>query len=144
MKFTTTLAAAIAISVAVTCLFCESTDSPTTPAVGTVAAPVSALEPSPLDLLWLPSEPEPTLVATYGDVEIQWVAPEAAAEPPTSLMQELGLRPGDRVVAIDGQAVGDLPAETLGPVLAGWSGRGTVSLTVERDGQQLELAHTPN
>lgn len=63
---------------------------------------------------------------------------EVTDVPPRSNAAEAGLRPGDRVVAIDGVATAGLDARTIVQRLRGPVGS-TVTLTVERGGRKRRL-----
>ncbi|MBO9362756.1 MAG: PDZ domain-containing protein [Thermoflexus sp.] len=59
---------------------------------------------------------------------------------PNSPAEEAGLRPGDRITAVDGEAVND--RNTLPEVLRRYRPGDTVRLTVIRDGEERTLSVT--
>jgi regulator of sigma E protease len=75
------------------------------------------------------------LFTTAGGKPSQRVATVAADSP----AQEAGVRPGDRIVAVDGERV---DGEELGDRILGSQGRPLV-LTVTRDGEEVRVTVTP-
>ncbi len=104
---------------------------------GNMFVPIDRLRPIMGDLIALgrPASPRPWLGANLQDLDgalaVRRVAPEGPAD-------TAGIRHGDRVTAIDGSPVHDLPAFYRALWDRGQPGV-TVKLTVTRQGQEREI-----
>jgi S1-C subfamily serine protease len=84
----------------------------------------------------------PTLVGRETLESLPWYAngSRVVSVDPGSPAEAAGIEPGDLVVAVDDDAVGD--SQALIGLIRSYESGDTVTLTVERDGDELELAAT--